>query len=142
MSYRLTSGAFLIVLALAACGPRPATLDAAEFVQALEAAGATVEPAGPIEQEFFTVEGRLFAVNGADVQVFEYADAAAREADSSQISADGGSIGTTMVTWIDQPNFWAKDRLIVLYVGRDQALIDLLSGILGEPLTEPWPAIG
>jgi len=25
-----------------------------------------------------------------------------------------------MVTWVDQPNFWAKGRVIALYVGKDE----------------------
>jgi hypothetical protein len=51
------------------------------------------------------------------------------------VSPDGSSIGTSMVTWVDQPNFWARDRLIVLYVGKDAGTIDLLSEVLGEPIT-------
>ena len=52
---------------------------------------------------------------------------------------DGSPNPTTMVTWIDQPNFWARGRLIVLYVGRQAATIERLSSALGQPLTEPWP---
>lgn len=106
-----------------------------DLVNALAAEGATVEPAGEVEQPFFRVKGQTIKVNGADVQVFEYDDAAAREAESSQISADGSSIGTSMVSWIDQPNFWAQGRLIVLYVGTDEGMLDLLTSILGQPLT-------
>lgn len=108
-----------------------------ELVDALRAAGATVEPAEEIEQAFFGVMGQKILVNEAEIQVFEYADETARKADSDQISADGTNIGTSMVTWVDQPNFWAKGRLIVLYVGKNAAAIDLLSGVLGEPITKP-----
>jgi hypothetical protein len=38
------------------------------------------------------------------------------------------------------PNLWAKGRLIVLFVGRDQELIELLTGVLGEPITQPGPS--
>jgi hypothetical protein len=40
-------------------------------------------------------------------------------------------------SWIDRPNFWADGRLIVLYLGEDQAVFDLLSSFLGSPITEP-----
>ena len=113
-----------------------------DLMGALEAGGATVEPTGELEQAFFSVIGRTIRIDGADVQVFEYVDEASRLAESSLIAPDGGSIGTTMVTWVDQPTFWSKGRLIVLYVGREAAVIKKLGGLLGDPLTEPWPEQG
>lgn len=107
-----------------------------ELVDALSAAGATVEQADPVEQAFFSVPGQRILVNDAEIQVFEYAGEAARQVESDQISPDGSSIGTTMVTWIDQPNFWANGRLIVLYVGTDAAIIELLTDVLGDPHTQ------
>ncbi len=106
-----------------------------ELADALRAAGAEVEPVEPIEQPFFDASGQIIRVNGADVQVFEFADEVARKAASDQISPDGSSTGTTMITWIDQPNFWAKGRVIVLYVGKVAPTIDFLSGVMGRPIT-------
>jgi len=106
-----------------------------ELVDALRGAGAQVEPAGQVEQEFFLPAGQLIKVNGVDVQVFEYPDETSRMWDSDKISPDGSSIGTSMVTWVDQPNFWAKGRLIVLYLGEDPGMISLLDSILGESIT-------
>lgn len=107
-----------------------------DLVDALRSAGAMVEPAGEVEQAFFSVKGKKIDVNGAEVQVFEYSDDATRKAESDQISPDGSSIGTSMVTWIDQPNFWAKGRLIVLYLGTDPAMLSVLNTVLGNPLTQ------
>jgi hypothetical protein len=101
------------------------------LVSSLEAAGVTVEPGDEVEQAFFTVMGRIIKVNGADVQVFEYESAEAMEADAAQVSEDGGSIGTTMVMWVEAPHFYKLGRIIVLYVGEDQATLDLLEGVLG-----------
>jgi hypothetical protein len=144
MSLKVLSLIGAAALAMAACGgsPAEAAFGLDDLSEALSQAGAGAQPGDSIEQSFFSVPGRILQVNGSDVQVFEYADAAAREAESSQIGPDGGSIGTTMVTWIDQPNFWAKGRLIVLYVGREAALITTLSAILGDPITDPWPTQG
>ena len=102
-----------------------------EFVDALRAAGATVEPSEPITQVFFTPEGNILKVNGADVQVFEYESEEAMEAEASQVTPDGGSIGTTMVTWMDTPHFYKAGRIIVLYVGSDGAILSLLEEVLG-----------
>lgn len=76
-----------------------------ELVDALRAASATVEPAGEVEQVFFSAKGQKIQINGIEVQVFEYSDEAARKAESDQISPDGTNIGTSMITWVDQPNF-------------------------------------
>lgn len=109
--------------------------DLAGLIEALRAAGASVETAGEINQAFFEPGGHIVRVNGADVQVFEFPDERARQAASDQISPSGSSIGTTMVTWVDQPHFWAKGRLIVLYVGSDDTLLDQLVQVLGDPIT-------
>jgi hypothetical protein len=107
-----------------------------ELVDALGAAGTSVEPAGTVEQPFFSVDGQIIRVNGADVQVFEYADEVARQTESERISNDGSAIGTSMVTWVERPNFWATGRVIVLYVGTNGEIMDLLEGALGEPTTQ------
>jgi len=139
----LTRRTLLLGLLVAGCArAQPTSLSYDGLVAALEESGASVETVGDIEQVFFSVPGRSLRVDGADVQVFEYVDEAARQADSDLISTDGSTIGTSMVTWIDQPNFWAEGRLIVLYVGREAAVFERLSGVLGDPLTEPWPRQG
>lgn len=101
-----------------------------EFVDALRAAGASVEPSEPIIQAFFTPGGNILKVNGADVQVFEYENEEAMESEAAQVSSDGGSIGTTMVTWVDAPHFYKAGRIIVLYVGSDQTILSLLENVL------------
>jgi hypothetical protein len=101
------------------------------FLAALEAAGATIETGEPISQAFFTPEGSIIKVNGMDVQVFEYESAEAMENEASQVAPDGGSIGTTMVTWMDTPHFYKAGRIIVLYVGSDETVLELLENVLG-----------
>ena len=105
--------------------------DKASLIAALEAAGATVELGEPISQPFFTPEGSIVKVNGADVQIFEYESSEAMANEASQVSADGGSIGTSMATWMDTPHFYKTGRIIVLYVGSDIAVLDLLEETLG-----------
>ena len=107
-----------------------------DLVDVLRAQGATVVPAGGVEQPFFDVQGQLLQLNGTDVQVFEFADEASRKEVSDRIPPNASSIGTTMVTWVDQPNIWASGRLIVLYIGQDAEIIDLLTSVLGEPIAQ------
>ena len=105
--------------------------DQATLISALEGSGATVEIGEPVSQVFFSAEGTVLKVNGVDVQVFEYQSPEEMENEASQVSPDGGSIGTSMVTWIDVPHFYKTNRIIVLYVGNDASVLDVLESALG-----------
>jgi hypothetical protein len=105
--------------------------DQASLIAALQAAGATVETGEPISQVFFSPEGSIIKVNGADGQVFEYESVEAMENEAAQVAPDGGSIGTSMVTWMDTPHFYKAGHIIVLYVGSDESVLSLLENALG-----------
>jgi hypothetical protein len=135
--------AMALGLILSACGSAPnasasnaspeprAVEDQASLVAALKVAGATIETGDPISQPFFSVEGNILKVNGADVQLFEYESSEAMELESSQIAPDGSSSATTMITWIDTPHFYKAGKIIVLYIGSDATVLDLLEDALG-----------
>lgn len=106
--------------------------DYVSLVDNLRGSGATVESAGEITQPFFSVSGKIIAVNGGDVQVFEYEDAAAAEAEAALVSPDGFSVGTSMVGWIAPPHFYRAGKLIVLYIGDSEAVTGVLEGVLGQ----------
>jgi hypothetical protein len=107
------------------------------LINKLNAGGATVESGGPVEQPFFSAPGQILKLNGKDVQVFEYPNEEARLAESSRISKDGGTIGTSMVSWIEPPHFWARGNMIVLYVGQDAQVIETLTAAMGPGITQP-----
>ena len=98
----------------------------------LSAAGATVESAGEINQDFFSVTGQAIKVNGQDVQVFEYEDNQTAEAEAQLVSPDGSSVGTSLPFWVAPPHFYKAGRIIVLYVGENMAVMDLLETTLGS----------
>ena len=105
--------------------------DKTALVDSLQNAGATVEEGNPLSQPFFTPEGSILKVNGADVQVFEYESMESMEEEASQVMPDGGSIGRSMIAWMDTPHFYKAGRIIVLYVGSDEAVLGLLEKVLG-----------
>lgn len=137
----LVSSLLLFAIFVAACGSQPSApgagsqgepvKDYASLIDALQKAGATIEPGGEIEQPFFTVKGQVVKINGVDVQTFEYETAEKLEAEAIQIAPDGGSIGTTMVTWVATPHFFKVGRILAVYVGDDQVVLDLLNAVLG-----------
>jgi hypothetical protein len=108
-----------------------AVQDVTSLVASLQAAGLTVESGEAVTQPFFTVPGQTIKINGQDVQVFAYETAQAMEAEASQISADAGTIGTSMPSWMSDPHFYKLGNMLILYVGQDQKIIDILSNILG-----------
>ena len=105
--------------------------DYVSLIDQLRKSGAIVEPAGSIEQPFFSVVGQSILVNGENVQVFEYPTQTEAEEDASKVSPDGHSIGLSMPLWVDPPHFHQKEKIIVLYVGEDPPTIELLESILG-----------
>ena len=80
------------------------------------------------------------------MQVYEYASDAARRAWSRAISRDGGSINRgnrrTEVLWIAPPHFFARGKVIALYLGSDERLIADLASVLGPTLDPNAPQAG
>jgi 5-enolpyruvylshikimate-3-phosphate synthase len=106
-------------------------LDLPTLIAALRQAGASVASGDQVSQPFFSVKGRILRVNGEDVQVFAYRDEPSAQREAGQVSADGGTVGTTKVGWMAPPHFYRKGLLIVLYVGDTAAVKDALRAVLG-----------
>lgn len=94
--------------------------DYVSLIDNLRKLGATVNPVGDVTQPFFTAKGQVIKVNGEEVQIFEYSGADAAKAEASKISPDGSAIGTSMASWMSNPHFFQKERLIGLYVNNRQ----------------------
>src|SRR5215211_2778603 len=122
-----SSAAYFLVLAAVAVGScgssavQPTQLTSTEaLVRTLQQQGATVTRAGSLPQSsypFMSVSAQLLQVNGADVQVFEYASATGADNDASKVSPTGSPVGQSQISWMDTPHFYKRDCLIVLYVG-------------------------
>jgi len=103
------------------------------LTEKLRAHGATVALTGEkVSQPFFSVAGRIINVDGEALQVFEYATASAADLDARRVSADGMTIGTSKPTWLATPHFFKNGKLIVLYVGGNQSIVDLLRTALSN----------
>ena len=120
----------LFVGAVAAAGSGPVA-DYPGLMGSLRAGGAGAEPAGDVDQPFLSIKGRMIKVHGEDVQVFQYANAAAAQAETALISRDGAAVGTRKVHWIGSPHFYQKGRLLVLYVGDTDKVQHALEAALG-----------
>jgi hypothetical protein len=101
------------------------------LVEALKAQGLNVERADDVSQPFFSIEGRALTVNGENVQVFRYPTTEAAGREAGQVSPDGSSVGTSMMSWMAPPHFYRKDNVIVLYVGGNGEVLRALQSVLG-----------
>lgn len=108
---------------------RPADLSA--LLRALRARGLTVEDAGAVSQPFFSPEGRAYTVAGENVQVFRYNSVRAADAEAKKVNAEGTTVGTNAMMWVGPPHFYRKGRLLVLYVGDNDGVLEALSAALG-----------
>jgi hypothetical protein len=106
------------------------SLDA--FLADLTAAGAQAAlAAGRVNKPYLSAPGVLVRVNGQPVQVFQYTDAAALAADVAGLAPTAGSIDGVPLVWPAAPHFWRKGGLLALAVSNDQALVELVSSVMG-----------
>ena len=68
----------------------------------------------------------------AEVWVYAYDDREAAAADAAMIGPDGQPEGSR-ITWVEPPHFYRQGDVIVLYLGTDDEVLDLLRAVLGEP---------
>jgi hypothetical protein len=129
---------FLLTIFATACGAAPETPDTAslESAQGLAAAlqqqGLEVQIGEQISQPFFSVPATLLNTAETGIQVYEYSDASAAQAEADQVAPDGSSVGTSMPFWVGDPHFFNSDKLIVLYLGDDTGILTALESVLGE----------
>ncbi len=121
-------------------------MDYASLVDGLREAGATVEPIGNTpfpgdapQQPIFSGTGKRIEVNSENVSLLEYDDETMVEAEAKFISPDGSTYTSenwTMIaniSWVAPPHFYKAGKIIVLYIGTNQAIIDLLENLIGPP---------
>ncbi len=106
--------------------------DYVSLIDTLRGKGRKVTPKGSITQPFFSVNGYIISVDEEDVQVFEYASTNEAEKEAQKVSPDGGSVGTSMMSWVDTPHFYKKERIIVIYIGDNRKILDSLNSAVGQ----------
>lgn len=116
--------------------PAADVMDTQQLIAALCAAGASVRTGEPVPHlaiPIFHAPGMFLAVDGEDVQVYEFPDEAAAQAvrDAVTTVPGGTLIGAPNVEWTTLPHFFGAGRVIALYTGNDPAVYALLESVLG-----------
>jgi hypothetical protein len=107
--------------------------DLASLMKTLRAQGLKVRFAGAIEDPLLPGTGTALIVNGADVQVFEYADNNAVQAALAMINPDGSLVDVD-IDWDGSPHFYQSGRIIALYIGNNDTVTKALTRALGTQI--------
>ena len=66
------------------------------------------------------------------MQVFEFPSESDAITANLTVSEDGTEIGTSITRWMDTPHFYTNGKLIVLHVGQNPEIVNLLESLLGN----------
>ncbi|MGQ0792187.1 MAG: hypothetical protein ACT4NJ_08220 [Nitrosopumilaceae archaeon] len=107
--------------------------DYPSLIDAIKSRGVLVKYIEEIAAEgsSFSVPIKVISVGGADIQVYEFQSESDAQVSSLTISEDGTEIGTSIIRWMDTPHFYTKGKIIVLYVGQNPEITNLLESFLG-----------
>lgn len=117
--------------------PRGAVGGADVLVTDLKALGVVVEATGSFSTIFLGGRGLTYCIDGQQINVWEYPSQTDRKAASRLIDKnDPSSIGNSMVEWRGDPTFWQRDTILVLYLGKRPATVEVLDKLLGPAFAE------
>lgn len=125
--------------------------DHVTLVDNLRKSGLFATPTGQVTQPFLPgASGTVLDISGkgvapTSIQSYEYPSAEAAQRDIPVIRPGGiveprnadGTIVHTVPTWLGTPHFFARSQVMVLYVGGDAAVLDVLGRLLGPELARP-----
>jgi hypothetical protein len=107
--------------------------DLASLTKALRSYGLKVRVMGPIDSPFLPGTGTTLIINGADIQVFEYADDNALQAALAMINPDGSLVDVD-IDWDASPHFYHSGHIIALYIGDNHTITRALTKALGTQI--------
>lgn len=132
---------FLIILlligtlSLFACSKEVSLTEYEEFLSNLEEKGFTVivEDVG---EDILQGQRKWLSINdGEHISVYLYKTREEMEKDASYMHGSGTSyrngIKNVEISWASDPHFYKKGNIIVLYVGENQEIINVLEEIIG-----------
>jgi len=91
----------------------------------------------------YSVYTRLATIDGEDIEIFDYANSPSAETAATQIAPDGYMVrtltGACMIDYVAPPHFFKDRNLIVLYVGKNSHILEVLSNVLGSQFAGTQP---
>lgn len=99
--------------------------------------GLTVTPSSSVNQPFLSAPGTILDISGsaigeASLQSYDYQSPEAAAADMAALTGGTGANGQPVsVMWIAPPHFFLRERAFVIYVGSNEAVVNLLADLMG-----------
>lgn len=103
-------------------GSSPLQWDLAILEQVLMASGLNHVRAGMVRQPFLGDKGVIYRVNGAELQVFLYADAGAVARDTDLLDTTRVAPPTMQIRWRMPPTLIVDNNMVVILLTTDSAL--------------------
>ncbi len=135
LAITLVSLAAVVVSACGSSGEIPQADSVETLSKALQAAGLRVEgplPNGFLSSSYFSIPGVKFEASGETVFVYEFESDSELAEQRDLVSPDGWGIGAKYINWAADPSFYQNGRLIVIYDGDQQLMMDTLTAAMGE----------
>lgn len=76
----------------------------------------------------------VLSFSGGELQLFAYRDGDAAAKDLQTVSADGRQLGELTINWAQSPHFFLRDNVIVLYLGENAPVLDMLERLCGPQI--------
>ncbi len=106
-----------------------------ELIRNLETMGYTVE-VEDVEKSILSGERKWLTLNGSEnISVYLYKNRDKMEKDASYLSDDGYSYNdgkkSIIIEWVSYPHFFKSENMIVLYVGENSEIVNVLEKLVG-----------
>ena len=139
MNRYLTVASVLTASLVLACSDAgPTVVQEVSLVESLRERGFHVEMEGESSLPFLTGLSTVMLVDGEEVEVFVYPDAASAAREAGWFSADASSIttenGAMSFLWVATPHLFLKGDLLALYIGDSEPILAALVSLLGPQI--------
>lgn len=84
--------------------------------------------------KIFSVYAKRIKVNGGIIGVYEFENSDMAKKDAATISNNAFTIGHSMISWVSDPHFFRKGKVIIEYVGTNIKLLKDLESIVGSQI--------
>ncbi|GKU25612.1 hypothetical protein CFOLD11_24380 [Clostridium folliculivorans] len=103
-----------------------------EFIEHLEKAGIKIKAITKGSNTFLKGEATAININEEFVNVYEYKNSDQMAADVKTIRSDGAIVGNAFVDWVSIPHIYKSGSIIVLYVGENKEIKDMIQKSVGN----------
>ncbi|MBK1811226.1 hypothetical protein JHL18_11345 [Clostridium sp. YIM B02505] len=103
-----------------------------EFIEYLEKAGFKIKAITKGSDMLLKGEVTDININEEFINVYEYKNSDQMDGDLKTIRSDGAIVGNAFVDWVYTPHLYKNGNIIVLYVGENKEIKDMIQKSVGN----------